>query len=236
MRITYTDSEVEFAAAGAAAVAAAMAQAVAARGAFSLVLAGGSSPAPVYAELAARPGLPWDKTFVFFGDERCVGPEHEYSNYRMARASLLDPAGIPETNVLRMRGELDVRAGTEDYAARIHAFFGSKQGEWPRFDLVLLGMGSDGHTASLFPGRPEVNVSDALVVAVPESPTPPNVPRITLSVPLLTAARQVLFLVAGADKLPLVSEITENPAQAAERYPAALVAARSDAEWLVRKG
>ena len=150
-----------------------------------VVLTGGSSPKRAY-ELAARGD--WCGTTVWFSDERCVPPDHEWSNYRMADEALLSKLD-PRPEVLRMED-------ADAYEAEIRARIGGE----PRWDLLLLGLGPDSHCASLFPGKPEVDVTDRLVVGVPEAGMEPQVPRISLSLPAINAARHVVFLVTGESK------------------------------------
>jgi 6-phosphogluconolactonase len=176
----------------AAAVADLLADAAAAGG--HVVLTGGSSPKRAY-ELAAARGDDWSGATVWYGDERCVPPDHEWSNHGMAEAALLSRLDSPP-EVVRMQGELGHDAGAEAYEAEVHARLGST----PRWDLLLLGLGPDAHTASLFPGKPEVEVTDRLVTGVPEAGMEPQVPRITLTLPALNAARHVVFLVTGESK------------------------------------
>jgi 6-phosphogluconolactonase len=176
----------------AAAVADLLADAAAAGG--HVVLTGGSSPKRAY-ELAAARGDDWSGATVWYGDERCVPPDHEWSNHRMAEAALLSRLDSPP-EVVRMQGELGHDAGAEAYEAEVRVRLGSE----PRWDLLLLGLGPDAHTASLFPGKPEVEVTDRLVTGVPEAGMEPQVPRITLTLPALNAARHVVFLVTGESK------------------------------------
>jgi 6-phosphogluconolactonase len=150
-----------------------------------VVLTGGSSPKRAY-ELAARGD--WRGTTVWFSDERCVPPDHEWSNYRMADEALLSKLD-PRPEVLRM----------ED-ADAYEALVRERLGDEPRWDLLLLGLGPDSHTASLFPGKPEVDVTDRLVVDVPVAGMDPQVPRITLTLPAINAARHIVFLVTGESK------------------------------------
>lgn len=179
----------------------------AARGRFSVALAGGHTPQALHALLADpaqpfRARVPWAATEVFFGDERCVPPDHPDSNYRAARESLLAHVPVPERQVHRLRGEdPDPAAAARAYEAELRAALGTG-GATPRLDLVLLGMGADGHTASLFPGTAALEVQDRLVVAneVPRL----GAWRLTFTFPLLAAARAVIFLVAGADKAAAV--------------------------------
>jgi 6-phosphogluconolactonase len=184
--------------------------AVTARGRFMLVLAGGDTPRRTYERLAAPPrrdAMPWTKTFVFFGDERGVPLDNADSNFRMARETLLDHVPIPPDHVFAMEGgAADSEACALAYARELTRVFGLKRGETPRFDLVLLGMGLDGHTASLFPGSPvlkeifrPVAAVHAAAAAIPQ--------RITLTLPVLNAAAQVLFLVSGAEKAKAVKAV-----------------------------
>jgi 6-phosphogluconolactonase len=179
--------------------------AIAARGRFRLALAGGSTPRALYAQLAARTDVDWTRVDLFFGDERTVPPEDPQSNFRMARETLLVPAGVPPENVRRLRGE----DADLDGAARAYEEALGGPSAAP-LDLALLGMGADGHTASLFPGTSALDVTDRQCVAV-------DVPamktrRLTLTYPTLMAARDVLFLIAGADKATTLHEVLNGPA------------------------
>lgn len=170
-----------------------------------IALAGGSTPQPIYQQLARSDSVDWSNVQVFFGDERTVGPDHEDSNYRMAEESLFRVAGIPDENVFRIRGELDPEEAARLYEQQIKQVFNATGHEAPRFDLILLGMGADGHTASLFPNTPALDEYSRLVVAnpVPQKDTI----RITLTYPVLNAAHQVVFLVTGEDKAPALREV-----------------------------
>jgi 6-phosphogluconolactonase len=159
-----------------------------------LVITGGSSPKRAY-ELAAARGTDWSRATVWFSDERCVPPDDEQSNYAMAEAALLSRLD-PRPDEFRMRGELGPDHGADDYESELRAH---TDGE-PRWDLLLLGLGPDAHCASLFPGRPEVDVTDRLVVGVPEAGMEPYVPRISLTLSAINAARHVVFLVTGESK------------------------------------
>jgi 6-phosphogluconolactonase len=196
--------------------------AVAARGRFLLALAGGATPRATYTCLAGPPfaaRLPWDRTWVFFGDERRVAPDHRESNYRMAREALLDRVPIPARQVFRLRGEADdSEAAAAADARTLSEVTGVKRGETPRLDLVLLGMGVDGHTASLFPGSPVVRevfrpvaAVHAAAAAIPE--------RLTLTLPVLNAAAAVTFLVEGPEKAKVVKSVLADQ----ELLPAAMV-------------
>ena len=181
---------------------------------FRLSLSGGRTPAAIYAALAEE-DLDWGRFVITFGDERCVPPEHADSNFRMASEALLDRVPIPADNVIRMKGELDpVEAASECEAA-----LRERAGEGVfRHDFVLLGLGEDGHTASLFPGTQALDEGERWVVAneVPQMETT----RITMTYPLINAAREVLFLVTGETKREIVKEIAGGGAA----YPAAGVA------------
>lgn len=161
-----------------------------------VALTGGSTPKAAY-ERAAAMDVDWSGATMWFGDDRCVEPDDELSNYGMAKAALLDAIAGPAPAVERIRGELGPHAGADDYEARLHETFGRGM---PELDLVLLGLGPDGHCASLFPGRPEVAVTDRLAVGVPEAGMEPYVPRVSFTLPIINAAREVVFLVAGAGK------------------------------------
>ncbi|HEU5393866.1 MAG TPA: 6-phosphogluconolactonase [Candidatus Methylomirabilis sp.] len=186
-------------------------KAVRARGRFTVAFSGGSTPADLYCLLATsshREGLPWDRTHVFWGDERCVPPEDPASNYGAARALLLSQVPIPAANVHRMRGEEEPGRAALEYEAELRAAFGLTAGGVPRFDLLLLGLGEDGHTASLFPGSPALRETDRLVVAPFVEPL--SASRLTLTLPVLNAAREILVLVAGGGKATALREALEG--------------------------
>ncbi|OIO98460.1 MAG: 6-phosphogluconolactonase [Anaerolineae bacterium CG2_30_64_16] len=211
--------------------------AISASGQFNVVLAGGSTPAGLYRLLAQAPcrdKVDWSRTFVYFGDERCVPPDHPDSNYRMARETLLDHVPLPSANIFRMPGELDPVAAAAIYAAVLRQDFRTHGLGRPRFDLILLGMGADGHTASLFPGMPALGERWRLVTAtaVPAD-VHPAVPRITLTLPVLNAGREVLFLGAGANKAEAVRAVLAGP-KPAEPLPARRVRPRTGTlTWLL---
>jgi 6-phosphogluconolactonase len=177
---------------------------------FTVALSGGSTPKSLYMLLASAsiPSIAWEKVFFFFGDERFVPPDHPDSNYHMAREAGLF-SKVPEGNVFRVptEGE-DADSSARAYEQTLRKFFRLRPGEFPRFDLVLLGLGPDGHTASLFPGTAALNEKSLLVVAnwVDKFQTY----RITLTLPVLNRAACVMFLVSGADKAIIVREVLEN--------------------------
>jgi 6-phosphogluconolactonase len=179
------------------------AQAIQEHGRFAVALSGGSTPRALYARLATLQ-LPWQAIHLFWGDERCVPPDHPDSNYRMTAESLLDQILIPPENIHRIPGELPPEQAAEAYEQDLRAFFGDS----PRFDLVLLGMGDDGHTASLFPGAPALAESVRWAVATEHTAPPlPLVSRVTLTFGVFNAACRVVFLVSGSGKAPRLAEI-----------------------------
>jgi 6-phosphogluconolactonase len=168
-----------------------------------IALTGGSTPKLAY-ELLSEMDVDWSGATLWFGGERCVPPDDELSNYGMANAALLDRiAGADEGGpaVRRMRGEEGPSAGADDYERELRETLGEAM---PRLDLVLLGLGPDAHVASLFPGKPALDVGDRSVVGVPEAGLEPYVPRISLTLPAINAARQVVFLVSGEGKAEAV--------------------------------
>jgi 6-phosphogluconolactonase len=206
-------------------------EAVRARGRFSVVLSGGSTPQGLYRRLAQpdyRDEIPWEAVHIFWGDERCVPPDHPESNYRRAHETLIEHVAIPSDQVRRMQGEGEPGMAARAYARELVDFF---CGPHPRFDLVLLGLGEDGHTASLFPGSEAVEEEQRLVVAVEAEYGSRPTCRLTLTLPALRATRQVLFLVAGADKAPILARVLSGDAA---DLPAARVApAAGEVTWLV---
>ena len=229
--------------AGAEAFAAAAARAVAARGRFVVALSGGSTPKGLFALLAGdaalRAVVPWEKLHVFWGDERPVGPDHVESNYRMAREALLAHVPIPTAQIHRIRGEApDPAQAAAEYEATLREALGALTGGSggsadtpPVFDLVLLGMGPDGHTASLFPGTTALAETRRLVVSnwVGKLDTE----RITLTAPALNAARHVLFVVGGDDKAPALKSVLEGRFEP-QQLPAQLIHPEAGTlTWLV---
>jgi 6-phosphogluconolactonase len=161
-----------------------------------IVLTGGSTPKLAY-ETAARAGVDWSGSTVWFSDERCVAPDDSRSNFRMATDALLGRLDVSvRPTVMRMEGEAGPDAGAAAYEALVREHLGGA----PRWDLMLLGLGPDSHCASLFPGKPEVEERSRLVTGVPLAGMEPQVPRISLTLPALNEARHVVFLVTGADK------------------------------------
>jgi 6-phosphogluconolactonase len=197
-------------------IASCLREAVLSRGTASLALAGGSTPRRVYQELASLP-VTWDRVDVFFGDERCVSPSHPDSNFRMARESLLDRVGV--SRVYRMQGEREDReAAAADYAALLPS----------ALDLILLGLGEDGHTASLFPGHDWSRPTGRSVIAVSGSPKPPPF-RLSVTPDVIWAARRRLVLATGAGKAGQAQRALEGDA-APWAYPVHTV---SNATWIL---
>lgn len=174
-------------------------------GHFSIVLSGGSTPRKLYAMLAEQTGIDWKKVHIFWGDERCVAPDHSDSNYRMAKESLLDHVPIPHEHIHRMKGELEPEQAATEYEHILHNYFGKRQ---PGFDLVLLGMGDDGHTASLFPHTTALSEARRWVVANYVSVK--QVWRITLTAAAINAAQNVVFLVSGSDKTERLRQVLKG--------------------------
>jgi len=181
--------------------------AIAERGRFSVALSGGGTPESLYALLATEAyanRVEWSKVHVFWGDERCVPPTHTESNYRMAKYALLDRVRFPEGNIHRVKGELTPQKAADLYDQELHSFFG----DTPRFDLIFLGMGDDGHTASLFPGTE--GLQETKHWAVPVHAEHLNSWRITLTLPVINQAAHITFLVTGEKKAKRVHEIFEG--------------------------
>ena len=179
------------------------------RSEFRIALSGGNTPRPVYARLAAMAhDLPWDLVRITFGDERCVPPDDKESNFRMAWETLLAPAAVPEKSILRMRGEIDPQIAAQEYQEQLD-FMASERGE-PIYihDLILLGLGDDGHTASLFPGTAALEETIRRVVAnfVPRL----NAWRLTFTFPLINRARHILFLVGAAKNPKLIERVLQG--------------------------
>jgi 6-phosphogluconolactonase len=222
--------------AAAAMIEEAAAVATTARGRFTIALSGGSTPRILYEILAAdyATRLPWATTHVFFGDERCVPPDHPASNYAMARETLL--ARIPglESRTRRIEGERPPGDAASRYAEMLHREFPHTTGTpATTFDVLLLGVGSDGHTASLFPGSPALSERSRWALAT-QAPAGTEISdRVTLTYPALDAARTTFILCAGTGKQPVVSQIRAAGAHAGDRYPVARVTARGTVHWLL---
>ena len=201
------------------------------RGRFSLALAGGDTPRRLYGRLAKEESVDWSRAELFLGDERAVGPEDPESNYRMVRESLLAPAGIDARRVHRIFAERrDLDAAARDYEAELARVLGGEpEGPPPQLDLVLLGMGADGHTASLFPHSPALK--EELRWVVPNE-APGLGRRITMTFALILRARRVLVLVSGESKAAALALVLEGPRDP-EHLPAQRLAQAESLRWLV---
>ena len=198
-------------------------EAISRSGRFAVVLSGGSTPRGLYWLLASefRSSVPWKQTFFFWGDERHVPPDHPDSNYRMANEAMLSKVPVPAENVFRIPAEeKDASVAAAEYEQGLRNFFHLQPGEFPSFDLIHLGMGPDGHTASLFPGTAALKEKSRLVVAnwVEKFKTH----RITVTIPVLNNGKCITFMVAGADKAPALHEVLEGDAPG-DQFPAKLV-------------
>ena len=193
-------------------------KALAERNEFRIALSGGNTPRPVYSEVV-RIGrdLPWERVLITFGDERCVPPDDDQSNFRMARETLFGPAAIPEKSILRMRGEIGPQIAAQEYQDDIDLLATQRGEQLYRHDLILLGLGPDGHTASLFPETAALNEGSRRVVAnfVPKF----NSWRLTFTFPLINHARQVCFLVNASKNADLIDQVLKGDQQ----FPASRV-------------
>ncbi len=198
---------------------------IAERGVGILSLCGGGTPKPVYQELSRR-ALPWEQIKLTFGDERCVPPDHPDSNYRMVQETLLNHIEIPTSNVLRMKGELEPEAAAEDYSQALQQL--APEGGVPVHDVILLGMGGDGHTASLFPDTAALQEQEKLVVANYVAKL--EAWRLTMTYPLINAGREVFFLVNDHTKHSVVREVIDRT----KPHPAAKIApSNGQVLWLL---
>ena len=202
--------------------------AIADRGRATLALSGGSTPKPLYASMVSA-DLPWDKIYIFWGDERYVPHDHEKSNARMAREAWLNQVPIPADNVFPMPTSAgDPAADAEKYAETLKQFFQTQAGEFPALDFVLQGMGDDGHTASLFPHTQALDVRDRLVTVGNHD----GEPRISFTIPLITQGRKVVFLVAGENKQEALAQVFSEDADP-HTYPSRFIQAGTDCHWLL---
>ncbi len=214
-------------------------QSIEARGRFTLVLSGGSTPEKTYSLLAkpeSAAAVDWSRVFLFFGDERMVPADDPRSNYGMVRRSLLARVPVPASQVFPIATDCASAAEAAAlYSADLARFFERipNSSPPPCFDLVLLGLGDDGHTASLFPGKPAIRVEDAWVTSSPPGVLPPPVDRVTLTFPVINAARQIAFLVAGEKKAGVLKEVLEGQPPRDECPAAWVRPAAGDLVWLV---
>ena len=203
-------------------------------GRFNAVLAGGSTPRPLYEKLAAEPfrsQIDWSEVHLFLGDERCVPPTHQESNYLMVKTALTEHIPIPEENIHRIPGELGAEAAADHYQKELQNLF--KGCSTPAFDFVLLGMGDDGHTASLFPGAAAIHDEKRWVVGYYVNKL--DAWRITLTPPVLNAARQIVFLIAGGGKAVRLHEILRGPFQPDHLPAQAIQPTSGQIVWMLDK-
>ena len=206
------------------------------KGSFNAVLAGGSTPKALYSLLVNDPTLrsqvPWDKIHLFFGDERHVAPDHPDSNFRMATESMISKSPLKPEQVTRIKGEYpDAEQAALEYEMALRDYFKLKDGEYPRFDLVLAGMGNEGHTLSLFPGTKALHADGRLVARnwIGKLYTE----RITLTAPAASNSAEVIFMVTGADKALALKAVLEGPFEP-EQLPAQLLQPKNGKLlWLV---
>lgn len=204
------------------------------RGRFLVALSGGNTPRVFHQQLVQhyRDLIPWERVQFFWSDERCVPPDHPDSNYRMAVETLLSQIKVPAENIHRMPGErADYDAAAANYEAELRQVFGLPPDVLLRFDLILLGMGSDGHTASLFPGSAALHEQQKLVAAnfAPKL----NAHRLTFTYPLINAARQIMFLVAGQDKAEPLRDVLSGQVSIEERPAVGVRPTDGETLWLV---
>ncbi len=200
-------------------------QAVSEKGSFTVALSGGSTPKALYSLLATdaalRSQLPWDKMYMYFGDERSVGPDHADSNFRMATETMLSKVPIKPEQVFRIKGEYkDTEKAAQEYEQVLRTSFKIADGQFPRFDLVFLGIGNEGHTASLFPGTKALHETKRLAARNWVGKLYTN--RITLTAPVINSAARVVFMVTGADKTLALKGILEGPHEP-DQLPAQLI-------------
>jgi 6-phosphogluconolactonase len=206
-------------------------KAIAERNEFRIALSGGHTPAPVYAHIATAPrDFRWESVRFTFGDERCVPPDDPQSNFSMARENLFVPAAVPEKSIMRMRGEIDAQIAAQQYTQQLEAIAAGRGESMYQHDLILLGLGDDGHTASLFPGTAALEETAHQVVAnfVPRL----SAWRLTFTFPLINHARHILFLV-GASKDP---QLIERLLEGDQQFPAARVdPSAGDVTWIIEE-
>jgi 6-phosphogluconolactonase len=206
---------------------------IAQQGRFTVALSGGSTPKAMFALLASEPyrsAIQWAQVHLFWGDERCVSPDHADSNYRMTKDALLAHVPIPAENIFRWHGERDPAEAAHDYRAQLRQFFQTQS--LPQFDLVFLGMGADGHTASLFPGTTALH-AEADTIAVENYVEKLKSYRLTLTAATLNQAQAIVFLIAGADKAATLKAVLEGDYQP-DLYPSQLIQpARGTLTWIV---
>ncbi|MGO9063077.1 MAG: 6-phosphogluconolactonase [Candidatus Binataceae bacterium] len=202
-------------------------------GQFSLALTGGNTPADVYSLIATRFHLSvdWNAVHLFWGDERCVPPDDPASNYAMVHRTMLSKLTLDPNQIHRMRGEDEPEQGAREYETELKEFFSLEEGEFPRFHLILLGLGDNVHIASLFPGHPAIHENERLAVAVEVDA--PQRHRVTLTPPVLNNAARIMFIVSGQNKAEAVKLALEGPRDP-DRYPAQIIdPGNGEVMWLL---
>lgn len=202
---------------------------------FSVALAGGSTPRRLYELLAGEPyrsRVPWECVYVFWGDERCVPPDHPDSNFRMVNEMLLSRVPLPPVNVYRIPADQgDSVSAAASYEQTLRTFFRLEPNSWPKFDLVLLGLGADGHVASLFPRSAALDETHRFVVATAGGT--PDLPRITLTAPVLNHAKHLMWLVAGEQKSAIVQAVLAGPTRPDELPAQMIKPLHGTSQWLL---
>jgi len=210
------------------------AQAVAERGRFIWALAGGSTPAQLYNLLSLPPltlEIDWGKTFFLWGDERCLPPDHRHSNYRMVKEAMLKHLPIEAEQIIAMNGQMVPQEGALLYENNIRSLLESSPKNEARIDCILLGMGQDGHTASLFPGSKAIEEQKRWVVDVPPpEQAEPKVARLTMTLPLITEARSIFVLAGGSSKRAIIDQLSSGPN---DQYPISNLADLASTTWYV---
>jgi 6-phosphogluconolactonase len=200
------------------------------RNRFTIALSGGSTPRKLYEKLV-NANLDWSGIHFFWVDERCVPPNHSESNYRMAADAFLDHINIPSSNIHRIKGELLLNEAARDYEKELRSFFLNRL---PTFDLILLGLGTDGHTASLFPGSPALEEERRWAIKVKHNTPPsPLVDRITLTYPVLKQAGEVIFLISGREKADILARIFKTPSIPDSLPVQVIIKNHPNALWLI---
>ena len=207
-------------------------------GLFTLALSGGTTPQRLYQKLSDDPFreiMPWDKIYFFFGDERIVPREDLLSNYHTADKILFSRVPIPETNIIRILTENNTpQQAAEKYENIIKNFFSYQKSKMPVFDVIVLGVGEDGHTASLFPGDIALKEKEKIAVAVDTPGVAPLVPRVSLTLPVINAARNVVFLGSGENKKTIINQVfKEYSEKKPKTLPAAMVQPEGNLIWFV---
>ncbi len=205
-------------------------------GRFSVVLSGGSTPKSLYALLATPEfcnSIRWSQVYLFWGDERCVPPDHPDSNYRMAHEALISKVPIPKENIFRMKGERSPQDAADEYEQELIKYFNLTEATLPCFDLILLGLGEDGHTASLFPGSIALTETKHLVTAPYVEHLKTH--RLTLTLPVLNNSAFIFFLVAGINKAPVLREVLQSESDDNDFPAQKIKPQRGELVWFVDK-